>query len=220
MPFAGAIFDWDGVVVNSSKIHEESWEILARENNLPLAPEHFALGFGKRNQVIIPEILQWTEDSSTIERWSSKKECIYRSIASKKGIPLVPGIKALLLNLKEKRIPCVVGTSTERNNVLLAFKQHNLEAFFCGIVSSEDVTRGKPDPEVFHKAARVMQQTPGNCVVFEDSLHGLQAARSGGMKAVGITTTNSKDSLLEAGAEIVVDEMRELDEDRLSKLFQ
>ena len=65
-----------------------------------------------------------------------------------------------------------------------------------------------------------MQQKPGNCVVFEDSLHGLQAARSGGMKAVGITTTNSKDSLLEAGAEIVVDEMSELDEDRLSKLFQ
>lgn len=65
-----------------------------------------------------------------------------------------------------------------------------------------------------------MQQKPGNCVVFEDSLHVLQAARSGEMKAVGITTTNSKDSLLEAGAEIVVDEMRELDEDRLSKLFQ
>ena len=65
-----------------------------------------------------------------------------------------------------------------------------------------------------------MRQKPVDCIVFEDSLHGIEAARSGGMKAVGITTTNSKDSLLEAGAEIVIDEMRELDEDRLSKLFQ
>ena len=220
MPFAGAIFDWDGVVVDSSKIHEKSWEVLARENGLALPPDHFVLGFGKRNQVIIPEILQWTKDPSTIELWSSRKESIYRSIAHKDGIPIVSGIKTLLLNLQEKQIPCVVGTSTERENVLLAFRQHDLESFFHGIVSSEDVTRGKPDPEVFLKATQAIGQQPVNCVVFEDSLHGIEAALAGGMKPVGITTTNSRQSLLQAGAEIVIDEMSELDEDQLSNLFE
>ena len=220
MPFAGAIFDWDGVVVDSSKIHEESWEVLAQETGLDLPPDHFAQGFGKRNKVIIPEILQWTKDPMIIQRWSERKESIYRSIAQKDGIPIVSGIKTLLLNLQEKQIPCVVGTSTERKNVLLAFKEHSLESFFCGIVSSEDVTRGKPDPEVFLKASQAIGQQPVDCIVFEDSLHGIEAALAGGMKPVGIATTNSKQSLFEAGAEIVIDEMSELDEDRLSNLFE
>ena len=220
MPFAGAIFDWDGVVVDSSKIHQESWEVLAQETGLALPPDHFIQGFGKRNQVIIPEILQWTKDPMIIQRWSERKESIYRSIAQKDGIPIVSGIKTLLLNLQEKQIPCVVGTSTERKNVLIAFNQHNLESFFNGIISSEDVTRGKPDPEVFLKATQAIGQQPVDCIVFEDSLHGIEAALAGGMKPIGITTTNSKQSLFEAGAEIVIDEMSELDEDRLSNLFE
>ena len=220
MPFAGAIFDWDGVVVDSSKIHEESWKVLAKETGLTLPPDHFVQGFGKRNQVINPEILQWTKDPMIIQKWSERKESIYRSIAQKDGIPMVSGIKTLLLNLQEKQIPCVVGTSTERKNVLLAFKQNNLESFFYGIVSSEDVTHGKPDPEVFLKATQAIGQQPVDCIVFEDSLHGIEAALAGGMKPVGITTTNSKQSLFDAGAEIVIDEMSELDEDRLSNLFE
>ena len=220
MPFAGAIFDWDGVVVDSSKIHQESWNVLAQENGLALPPDHFVQGFGKRNQVIIPEILQWTKDPQIIERWSERKESIYRAIAGKYGIPIISGIKTLLLNLQEKQIPCVVGTSTERKNVLLAFRQHNLGSFFHGIVSSEDVTRGKPDPEVFLKANQVIRQKAVDCIVFEDSLHGIEAALAGGMKPVGITTTNSRQSLLKAGAEIVIDEMSEVDEDRLSNLFE
>ena len=84
----------------------------------------------------------------------------------------------------------------------------------------EDVTRGKPDPEVFLKATQVIGQKPVDCIVFEDSLHGIEAALAGRMKPVGITTTNSKQSLFGAGAEIVIDEMSELDEDRLSNLFE
>ncbi|MFP6855208.1 MAG: hypothetical protein VB980_05435, partial [Opitutales bacterium] len=65
----GAIFDWDGVVIDSSLAHEESWELLAEEVGKPLPPDHFKRGFGQRNAVIIPEILHWSQDAVEIERW-------------------------------------------------------------------------------------------------------------------------------------------------------
>ena len=61
MPLGRVIFDWDGVVINSSSLHEKSWEILATELKLPLPENHFELGFGKRNEIIIPNILRWTK---------------------------------------------------------------------------------------------------------------------------------------------------------------
>ena len=66
----GAIFDWDGVVIDSSRCHEESWERLAREEKRPLAEGHFHAGFGRKNEIIIPEILGWTRDTEEIERLS------------------------------------------------------------------------------------------------------------------------------------------------------
>ena len=84
----------------------------------------------------------------------------------------------------------------------------------------EDVNRGKPDPEVFLKCAKLLQLPADSCVVFEDSPHGLQAARKGNMKAVGITTSHSSLTLEEAGAELIVDSPKELSVEKIQKLFE
>ena len=76
----GSIFDWDGVIVNSSDLHLKSWEVLAGELNKKLPPDHFEKGFGKRNETIIPEILQWSGDSKLINQWGKRKEEIYRKL--------------------------------------------------------------------------------------------------------------------------------------------
>lgn len=219
MPLKGVIFDWDGVVINSALLHEKSWEVLAEELALKLPPNHFKLGFGKRNEIIIPEILKWTKDPNECQNWGNRKEEIYRELAEIEGIPILDGIKSFLISLQNASIPCVIGTSTEKANLELAFKQLKIGSFFSGAVCSEDVSKGKPDPEVFIKAAKLINQTPQTCVVIEDSTHGIEAAKRGRMKAVGLTTTRSKKELYQKGADLVLSNLGDLNISLLEVLF-
>lgn len=219
MPRLGFIFDWDGVVVNSSKLHEKSWELLADEIRMSLPHGHFKKGFGKRNSVIIPEILGWSRKESEIEEWSLRKEEIYRKLGRDWGIEMIPGIRTFLQDIMVHKIPAVIGTSTDRKNIDLAFEQLGIGEFFCGAICSEDVNLGKPNPEVFLKGAEVLGLPPKNCVVFEDSLHGIEAAIAGGMHGVAITTSQPADLLMKAGAHLVVDSPMELTVSELIKQF-
>ncbi len=218
-PF-GAIFDWDGVVIDSSIQHERSWEMLAEEVGKPLPTDHFTQGFGKRNAVIIPEILGWTNDMEAVDQLGRRKEELYRELVKSDGIKALPGIRELLVELKAVGIPCVVGTSTERKNLELAFDLLDLADFFHGAVCSEDVIRGKPDPEVFLKAAALMDLPPERCVVLEDSAHGIEAARSGNMKALGLATTREAEKLEGAGAHCVIPDPTASNLGLLTSLFQ
>jgi HAD superfamily hydrolase (TIGR01509 family) len=220
MPLQGVIFDWDGVVIDSSSLHEESWERLASEIGETLPADHFKRGFGKRNAVIIPEILGWSTDPAKIDLLGKRKEELYRETGMIEGIPILPGIKDLLVALRAEGIPCVIGTSTEKKNVELACEQHDLSVFFSGAVCTEDVSNGKPDPEVFLKAAALAKAEPQNCVVLEDSAHGIIAARRGGMKGLGLATTRDEKDLLEAGADLVVENPSKLSIGLLESLFQ
>ena len=92
-------------------------------------------------------------------------------------------------------------------------------SFFSGAVCSEDVSKGKPDPEVFIKAAKFINQTPQTCVVIEDSTHGIEAAKNGRMKAVGLATTRSKNELYQKGADLVLSNPSDLNISLLELLF-
>ena len=219
MPLGGVIFDWDGVVINSASLHERSWEMLATELELPLPKNHFVLGFGKRNEVIIPNILQWSQNRKEILKWGQRKEELYREIGKDEGIPILNGIREFLQALEVERIPCAIGTSTEKKNLFLAFDQLKIGHFFSGSVCSEDVTHGKPDPEVFIKAAQILRQKPENCVVLEDSTHGIEAAIRCGMKALGLSTTRAEAELFLSGADYVVSNPTQLNISLLNRLF-
>ncbi len=186
-----ALFDWDGVVVDSSGPHEKSWELLAAEAGLPLPEGHFKRGFGMKNEVIIPELLHWTQEADEIKRLSLRKEELYREVIRKDGIEPLRGVRLFLERLQEAGIPCVVGTSTDRENVQTIFEMTGLGEFFKEVVSAEDVDRGKPDPDVFLKAAVKAGNVPAErCVVFEDAQVGVDAGKAAGMKVVGVTTTH------------------------------
>lgn len=190
-----ALFDWDGVIIDSAKAHETSWEQLAVETGRPLPADHFLRGFGKRNEVIFPEILQWSEDPAQIKIWSRRKEALYRDVVKAEGVQVLPGVRDYLQSLLDAGIPAVVGTSTQRDNVELIFDIMDLRKFFSGVVSSEDVRYGKPDPEVFLKAAHIAGLPPEKCVVFEDAPYGIEAAKAGNIYAIGVLTTHSQAGL-------------------------
>jgi HAD superfamily hydrolase (TIGR01509 family) len=204
----GAIFDWDGVIINSAAHHQASWERLAQEYGKLLPENHFKRGFGMKNEVIIPELLGWTRDPAEVRAISLRKEAIYREIVREKGIEALPGVEPWLRTLREAGISCIIASSTQRENIVTTLEVLGLGEFFAGSVTSEDVQRGKPDPEVFLVAAERIGVEPGAGIVFEDALVGIAAGQAAGMRVVAVATTEPKDKL--AHADWVVERLDEL----------
>jgi len=213
----GALFDWDGVIIDSSAHHEESWNRLAMEGNLPLPEGHFKKGFGRKNDFIIPEILGWTHDLSEISRLSLRKEELYREIVTEWGLSPLPGVRTWLERLRTAGVPCAIGSSTHRANINLSLGLIGLAEFFSAIVTAEDVTEGKPNPQVFLKGAGKIERPADHCVVFEDAFVGIAAARAGGMKVVAVATTHPIAEL--GAADIAVSRLDELEPVTLAKWF-
>lgn len=209
-PFA-AIFDWDGVIVDSSAAHEKSWDLLAAEQGgLPLPKGHFKAGFGYRNEHIIPEILKWTRDPAEITRLSNRKEELYRDIVRNTLHAPMPGARDLLKDLRRAGIPCVIGSSTHRANLDLALEKLDLRDYFAAIVCGEDVKRGKPAPDVFLQAAAAVGCAPGRGVVFEDAIAGVEAGLAGGFAVVAVATTNTPEALAAARPTRIIRSLTEL----------
>ncbi len=215
----GAIFDWDGVVIDSSAAHEESWEILGREVGKPMPEDHFERGFGQKNQFIIPEILQWTSQPAEIERLGERKEELYRQIVAQTGVTCIPGIEDFLKRLNRAGIPCAVGSSTPRQNLETILEMVGFRRYFQALLCAEDVSRGKPDPEVFLACASQLGRAPDRCVVFEDAHVGLQAARNGGMKVIALATTHRREKLEPYHPDIILDNFLGFSAEHFSRLF-
>ena len=198
----GVLFDWDGVVIDSSSQHERSWELLAAERGLFLHEGHFKAGFGKKNEVIIPT-LGWGDDPSVIRALADRKEELYRELVAAEGIIILPGARELLVALKNEGIPRAVGSSTPRENLTALFAATGLDVLFDAVICGSDVTHGKPDPEVFLSGAAALGLEPERCVVIEDAFAGIEAARRAGMKVVGVATTNPIESLNQCDMEVV-----------------
>jgi len=197
MPFAAVIFDFDGVVIDSHEAHGRSWFALADELGRPFSSETFVATFGQRNESILP-LLGWAEEGDTarIQQLGDRKELLYRGILRKEGIAPLPGVVALLEDLRTQGIPCAIGTSTPRANVECVLEITGLVGFFRDVAAAEDVTLGKPDPEVFLKAAAKLGAEPSACVVIEDAQVGIRAAKAAGMKSVAVTTTHPAEALV------------------------
>ncbi len=200
MALVAVIFDFDGVVIDSHEAHERSWFALAEELGETLTREIFVSTFGQRNESILP-FLGWAKegDVERIRALGDRKESLYREVLRAEGIEPLPGVVALLEDLQGNGIPCAIGTSTPRENVECVLEITRLGGFFRDIAASEDVSRGKPDPEVFLKAAAKLDAEPRDCVVIEDAHVGIRAAKAAGMKAVAVTTTHPAESLAKEG---------------------
>ncbi|MBI3320124.1 MAG: HAD family phosphatase [Candidatus Omnitrophica bacterium] len=213
----GVIFDWDGVIVDSSAPHEESWHRLAREEGRVFPTDHFRRGFGMKNQTIIADLLEWTSDPQEIQRLALRKETLYREMIRDTGVPLLPGVARVLEDLRAASIPCAVGSSTPRLNIVCTVEQLGIDGVFPVIICAEDVTQGKPDPQVFLLAAQRLGIAPSRCVVVEDAPVGIQAARAARMRTVAVTTTHPADALRDADR--VIRGMEELTAQGLGEWF-
>jgi len=204
----GVIFDLDGVLVDSGWAHKQSWYELAEKEGLSMTDEFFFNTFGMQNYQIIPMLIGRDASPDEVNRLSDWKEQRYRDIIAKKLVP-AEGAKALLGDLKSKGFLLAVGSSAPRTNLELVLDCTDLRDFFDAYVTSQDVTRGKPAPDTFLKAAEKLSLSAGSCIVVEDAVQGIEAARAACMPVVAITTTRCREDL--AGANIIVDSLAQLE---------
>lgn len=217
-PSFAVLFDWDGVLIDSAAPHHASWNCLAEEEGQPpLGDEFFAETFGRLNRQIIRDLLGWTTDLEEAERLGRRKEEFYRAILRREGVVVLPGARELLEDLQAKGIPCAVGTSTQRENLETGLREAGLGGFFVGAATSEDVHLGKPDPEVFLKAAAHTGVAPDRCLVVEDSHHGIEAGRAGGMKTLALLTTHDREQM--QGADAIVPDLSGISVGEIARLW-
>jgi beta-phosphoglucomutase family hydrolase len=190
-----AIFDWDGVVVDSSRLHVLSWEELAKEEGRRL-PEGLQIGsLGVKTEAVISDLLAWTTDPGEVRALTLRKEELFRKLAAETGIESQPGVLDFLRELKQAGLACAVGSSAPRLNVEAGMEILGAQGLFAAIVSGDDVTRGKPAPDIFLKAAEQLGRRPDECVVFEDAPAGVDAARAAGMRVAGLLSTHDPHQL-------------------------
>lgn len=216
-PFC-AIFDWDGVIIDSAKLHEQSWHRLAGELGKSVAPGSFLRGFGMKSAQIIAEIHTWANDPTEVARLTERKEALYREIVGQSEIAALPGVLPWLQRLQEAGVACAVASSTHRANIDAILARIGLLNAFRAIVSAEDVVHGKPHPEVFLKAAERLGCLPARSVVFEDAHVGIKAAHAAGMKVVAVTTTHQPAEL--KAADLVVRQLDELSVSQVAALAE
>jgi HAD superfamily hydrolase (TIGR01509 family) len=173
-----------------------AWEAWAREH-APHAPDgYFHRSFGLRNDAIIGGVLEdVTQDA--LRRLAEHKEELFRAEARGTLVAL-PGVAALLDWLDARETPRAVVTSTPRANLDLVLDELGIGTRFQALVAEEDTPVGKPDPSGFLLAAERLGVAPAACVVIEDAPAGLQAAKAGGMHAIGVTTTRPAGDLGDA----------------------
>jgi HAD superfamily hydrolase (TIGR01509 family) len=209
-----AIFDHDGVLVDSFDFHEQAWLELEKRTRLGFTPEFIHQTFGMTNPSIFRRLLGDEVSDEDVERYGDLKEECYRDVARGR-LRLLDGMRELLDGLTQRGVKLAIGSSGPLANLELTVSDCGLNGRFVAIASLEDITRGKPDPEVFLVAAAKAGARPARSVVFEDATVGIQAAKAAGMYAVGLTTTHPAGRLTEVGADEVLESLVGYDVDRL-----
>jgi 5-amino-6-(5-phospho-D-ribitylamino)uracil phosphatase len=153
-----------------------------------------------------------------VRRLCLLKESLYREVVSTRPPAFLPGVLGFAAKLRSAGIPFCIGSSTHRENIALVLRQAGREALFDAAITAEDVSLGKPSPEVFLKAAALIRRLPADCVVFEDALVGFAAARAAGMKLVGVATTNSLEAIT-GHVDVAVERLDQFDVPHLMRML-
>lgn len=184
----GFIFDLDGVIVDTAKYHYLAWKKLANELGFEFTEEQNEAFKGVSRKRCLQILLELGEVDATQEQfdaWMIEKNEDYLSYIEKMDASeILPDVPKILDYLKTNNIPMALGSASK--NAIPILKKVGLLSYFKVVVDGNNVTKAKPDPEVFLLAAKDIGVEPSDCVVFEDALAGIQAANTAGMTSIGI----------------------------------
>lgn len=186
------IFDMDGTMVDNMMTHHRGWQRTLKRYGLDFTLEQVVEHCHGKNTEIIERLFPGKYTFEEREAISFEKESGYREIFLQE-LKLVDGLPALLETAFIHNIPMGIGTAAPKANVDFVLDNLNIRHYFQAIVHADDVTKGKPEPEVFFKVADQLHVPYEHCLVFEDSPTGARTALNAGMKAVILTTTHKEE---------------------------
>ncbi|MEL7835072.1 HAD family phosphatase [Fodinibius sp. Rm-B-1B1-1] len=190
----GVIFDMDGVIVDSNPAHKKAIQIFCKKHNQDVSKTFLENRlYGRTNKEWIPELFGKISDKK-LQELADEKEQMFRDMFAPED-HIVEGIHSFLDELKNNNIPMAVATSAPGENADYILSGLSIAHYFDAILDSSHVTTGKPDPEVYLKAADHLNKKPTNCIVFEDSVSGVAAGRKAGAEVVGVLTTHTNEEL-------------------------
>jgi beta-phosphoglucomutase family hydrolase len=180
------LWDMDGTLIDSEEYHWTAWHDTMANEGVTITREQFLSSFGQRNDSILPRWLGTAATPQRIEEIANAKEELYRGLIRKYGIAPLPGVERWVHRLHENGWQQAIASAAPRANVEAILEALSARDVFQGIVSAEDVHRGKPDPEVYLVAASRVGVSPQRCIVVEDAAAGVEGARRAGMKSIGV----------------------------------
>ncbi len=199
-----SIFDMDGVLIDSGAHHRQAWRALLDELGVePAEPDFWRLTIGRPAEEAVPLLLGRALPPAEARRLALRKRALYAEYSAQGVLP-VAGVERFVDSLAHGGVPRAVATSASRHDAESLLSEVGLRAQFAVVVTVDDVALGKPDPGVYLEAARRLRVAADACLVFEDSVVGIRAARRAGMRAVGVTTAHTAEELTAAGAESAI----------------
>ena len=184
----GCLFDLDGVIVDTAKYHFLAWKKLANELNIDFTLKHNELLKGVSRMQSLEIILNIgrikLEENEKIALAEKKNNVYLTYIQKMEADEIFPGVHSFIQDLRDHHVAIALGSASK--NAMLILRQLQIESLFDAIIDGTKVEKAKPNPEVFLKGAHALRCLPSKCVVFEDAIAGVEAAKNGGMYCVGI----------------------------------
>lgn len=183
------LWDLDGTIVDTKEVHFSTWSYALNKFGFNLDRKVFDANFGRNNRTILPLFLGFKPKSRLAKQLVEEKEARFREIVVEQA-SLVHGVESWLEEAKQAKIPQVIASSAPLDNITAMISGYNLLQYFELFLSGKDLP-AKPEPDVFLEAAKVIDRYPEQCLVIEDSLAGVKAAKKAGMTCIAVTTSHT-----------------------------
>jgi beta-phosphoglucomutase family hydrolase len=213
---AAVIFDMDGTLVATTEADFLAWQKLFLEFGKQLTYETYFPLLGKKSIDVVKEGLGLHGDDA--QEAMHRKMVFFEDIVREQGITTLPNAEKFLREIKSFNIPIALATSSRKMKMQLVMEESGLGEYFAVFVTGEEVTHGKPSPDIFLLAAERLYVDPTQCIVIEDAVNGVAAAKAAGMKCIAITSTHEDVALI--AADLVVDNYSELSMSAINACFE
>jgi HAD superfamily hydrolase (TIGR01509 family) len=213
----GIVFDMDGVLIDSNPYHKKALKSFAKKYGYNLNEKELRERiYGRQNKEWIPNLFNREMSADEIEKYAQEKELNFQKIFDKDIAP-VNGLIPFLRSLRDLSIPRAIATSAPQMNVDFVFRKTEIGDFFGLVLNDSHVKRGKPDPEIYLKASELLGFEPPECVVFEDSLSGVESARRANCKVIAVATTHSAEEF--GKVDLVIDDFTQVSLEAVNNIF-
>ncbi|MCA9039190.1 MAG: HAD family phosphatase [Planctomycetaceae bacterium] len=214
------LFDMDGVLIDSYEAHFESWQVVAGKRGRTYTEADFVAGFGRTSRELIREqwegASEWTEEQ--VAELDEEKETAFRDILDKK-FPAMEGGQELISHLYKSGFQIAVASSGPRENVEFVIDRLGIRSCLSTVITGNDVTKGKPNPQVFQLAAQGVGVPNPLCCVIEDAPAGVAAAKAAGSACIGLIRTTGYTVNLD-DADLLVTTLRDITPEKITELIQ